>query len=120
MSSAKAKSLSVFLPVVIVWDLSALLATPWLGAPAHARGSDDGKRKRGDEKSERENEKVAICHILSRTADSDGTISAGAKAALKHVEKHDDYYRSCKAKCENKPDCKDNCQKAFFLSKNRK
>ena len=110
MSAAKGKSLSVLLPVVIVRALSTLLATSWLAAPPHARSSENGECKLGNEKCEQEHKKVTLCRILPTSVDCDRTIGIGAKADLKH----DTYFGPCKQECDNKSDCKHKCHKAFF------
>ena len=116
MSAAKAKSLSVFLPVVIVRVLSALLATAWLAAPAHARGSENGEYKPGNENCEGEHEKVTLCYILHSSADSDRTILVHAKAD----PKYDGYFEPCNQNVTTSATARTHVTILFFLLKNGK
>jgi hypothetical protein len=101
MSTPKAKSFAVFVPVGAVLVLSAMLATPGLTAMPAAYACDSGKP---DCEPDKENKKIKICHK--------GKTITVSENAWKGHEGHGDYKGPCKPPCKDKCNdpCKDKCE----------
>ena len=85
MSTSKAKTLAVFVPVSAVLMLSALLATPWMSAMPTAYADGSGGNNNG---------KVTICHIPPGNPDNAHTIRVSENAVDAHLA-HGDTLGKC-------------------------
>jgi hypothetical protein len=106
MSTPKAKSLAVFVPVGAVLVLSAMLATPGLTAMPAAYACDSGKP---DCEPDKEKKKVKICH-------KGKTIEVSYQGWINGHKGHGDTYGKCPVKpppCEKTCPCEKDCPKEY-------
>jgi|SRR5918998_435598 hypothetical protein len=97
MSTSKARSLAIFVPVGAVLIISAFMAAPWMSAipTAYAAGSCDPRYdKNCPPDNGNNNRKVTICHIPPGNPDNAHTIRVSENAVDAHLA-HGDTLGKC-------------------------